>query len=288
MKDQNVDHLMDLERAEHNDIYSQLGNRVQRPLTIEDFERSPSFPFQRGFGLYTAEKHQFLRAAEPYIRKAVSEGFPVLDYGCGVGDLACYLALRGCKEVYGFDLSEVGIEVGRRLARLSGVEDHVFLQPMLAQKLDYPDGKFPLVLGKGVLHHVLKYPGIADELHRVMSDGGVALFVENLGNGLLWRWIRSRSIGMYAELGDINLTTSFIKNTFKDFRTVKVRGIYVLFMGKRFFFTQETFSHLRFGGLGGLLSRAIMASGYVFDEVVFNHTPLGNWLGGICVITLEK
>jgi SAM-dependent methyltransferase len=277
------------EQHEHDEVYAKTPDQ-DRPLTLHSYEEETfAYPWQANFSLYAEESARFFRTVAPAVDRAAREGSPVLDYACGSGRLACYLALRGCRSVYGFDLSSAGVRVGTHLARISHVEDRVHLQQMNAQSLDYPDNRFPLVIGKGVLHHVLKYPGVADEIRRVMTPGGVAYFLENLGNGPAWRFIRERSIAAGGDLGDINLTTALVEESFARFASCEVEGFHLAFMAKRFFYRNEPHeSHLLSRPLPAGLVQAILTTLYLADEVCLNHNWIGRRYGGMCIITVRK
>lgn len=80
-------------------------------------------------------------------------GRRVLDYGCGSGWLAVYLAKMGA-EAYGFDISSKLVEVGIKRAEVNGVAERVKLQKMMAEELNYPDEFFDTVIGISILHHI--------------------------------------------------------------------------------------------------------------------------------------
>ncbi len=286
-KTPSVNEMLDAERAEHNELYAELGRRAKEAVTLTSYKRKMAYPWSSGWGLYSEEIARFASSLEPYIRKASLKGYPVLDYACGIGDFSCYLALMGCREVHGFDLSARGVETGQRLAADSGLADQVHLETMNAQQLRYEDNQFGLIAGKGVLHHVLKYPNTAREIHRVLGPGGRAVFLENLGNGPIWRWIRKKSIGG-TELGDINLDSEMIKTRFQEFRSCTINGFHLAYMAKRFCFTQEDPERYLFRGALGTVVRIGMIGSYCFDELFVNHTRIGDWLGGMCIITLGK
>jgi len=112
----------------------------------------------------------------------------ILDYGCGSGWLATYLAQKGA-QVHGFDISSKLIDVGIKRARENGVGQQVILKKMSAEDLDYPDDFFDLVVGISILHHV-DYNLAGQELKRVMKNGSRALFIEPLGENILLNFIR--------------------------------------------------------------------------------------------------
>jgi len=118
------------------------------------------------------------------------QGKQVLDYGCGSGWLSTFLAQKGA-HVKGFDISSKLVQLGMKRASINGVADRVALHKMIAEKLDYPDGFFDLVVGISILHHISLEEG-GKELHRVMKPGGRAFFIEPLGESRLLNWVRSR------------------------------------------------------------------------------------------------
>ncbi len=282
-----VAEMLDAERAEHNEHYAELGRRVTSPVTLTSYEKEMAGPWSPQWSLYSEEVRRFVHALKPHVREAASQGYPVLDYACGIGDFSCYLALKGCHDVYGFDLSSDGVKVGQKLAVESGLDERVHLEVMNAQQLRYKDNQFGLIAGKGVLHHVLKYPHTAREIARVLRPGGKAVFLENLGNGPIWRWIREKSIGG-TDQGDINLTSEMLKTRFHSFRACSIEGFHVAFMAKRFCFTQAEPERFLFRGALGTVVRIGMIGSYCFDELFVNHTRIGDWLGGMCIITLGK
>lgn len=284
------------EKRSHDSFYRQR-SRYERAdgrwtFSTRLYEEALAYPWEPHFDLYSTERRLFIdRMLNTAARLGVRDE-PVLEYACGRGDLACYLALSGFTNVHAFDLSEEGPATGRRLAEASGVRGATHFQSMNAMALDYPDNSFAFVVGFGVLHHVAKYPNTAQELYRVMRPGATALFLENLGNGP-WRLIRQHTIGA-TEFGDINLTTAFLRTWARDFSHCDVRGIFAAFMVKRLCFIRReradgtTIEACRFRGLAWRVARMALSACYVFDEAAINHTPLGNWLGGISLVTLRK
>ena len=108
---------MDLERA--RDSGSGLSTSAGAtapgqlpPVGVEETRRlfiSPTW--ESGFDRYNDQRVDFHRriAADGGV-----EGQVVLDYGCGDGYWALYLALVGARRVVGFDLAESGIRRGMR------------------------------------------------------------------------------------------------------------------------------------------------------------------------------
>lgn len=103
-------------------------------------------------------------------------GRPIVDLGCGVGDLSLHLLQRGAR-VTGLDLSPGMIEIARRRADLftDGSFEGV---AATVEATGLPAGGFDLVVGKWILHHVELEPAL-EEVTRLLAPGGTAIFIEN-------------------------------------------------------------------------------------------------------------
>ena len=142
----------------------------------------------------------------------------LLDYVCGNGGWAIYFALLGAKEVFGFDISQSAIRTGCDRVEKQGLGDKVHLDVKDATKLDYANDSFEIAIGHGVLHHVVKYPGIAESLHRVMKPGGKAYFLENLADFPLFHlWWKIK--GEVPE-GDVPIFAKDIREKFSMFSKI--------------------------------------------------------------------
>lgn len=123
-------------------------------------------------------------------------GKTILDYCCGTGITAIYLAMCGAK-VHAFDASRAAIDMAVESARLSGVADRVDFSFADAQHLPYPDGTFDAAFCQSALHIVIDYPPCSHELARVLKPRAKALFCEEAlaYNPILKpiRWLRRRT-----------------------------------------------------------------------------------------------
>jgi ubiquinone/menaquinone biosynthesis C-methylase UbiE len=68
---------------------------------------------------------------------------------------------------------------------------------MPAEKLDYPDAHFDVVVGIDILHHV-DIPRAIKEVRRVLKPGGVAIFKEPIEAPVLERVRMSRLVNSLA------------------------------------------------------------------------------------------
>jgi ubiquinone/menaquinone biosynthesis C-methylase UbiE len=116
----------------------------------------------------------------------------VLDYCCGNGEDAIYLARHGAARVIGIDISDVSIQNCREGACAARVDDRVSFQTMDAEALTFEDNTFDLITEYGVLHH-LDLDKSMSELVRVLKPGGRFIGTETLGHNPLIRWYRTRT-----------------------------------------------------------------------------------------------
>lgn len=104
----------------------------------------------------------------------------VLDYGCGQGEEATYLAKMGAT-VTAIDISPVGIQLTKERAKLNGVGDRVSAMLMRCDPTEFPNESFDVIHGFGILHHIGLQIGMM-EIKRLLKPGGRGLFFEHMGN----------------------------------------------------------------------------------------------------------
>jgi ubiquinone/menaquinone biosynthesis C-methylase UbiE len=151
---------IDRERDFHNMLYSEnLG------------ERKKLLPFYEASRL--ARKRFY-----DLVSQSIYRGGKVLDYGCGLGDLALFIANIGAKTI-GIDISDQAINKAQKRA-YEYTNDVSFIK-MDAQELKFDDSYFDLVCGIAIIHHL--NPGRAYyEVSRVLKPTGRAIFLEPLGH----------------------------------------------------------------------------------------------------------
>ena len=110
-------------------------------------------------------------------------GATVLEFGCGPGFFAPYLASRGAS-VTGIDISETAIAQAQERAVEQGVSGNLTLKVMNAEALEFPAQSFDLVCGVAILHH-LDLDRAYAEIARTLKPGGRAVFLEPLGHNPL-------------------------------------------------------------------------------------------------------
>ena len=95
------------------------------------------------------------------------EGRRVLVVGCGFGTDSLLLAKMGA-DVFGFDISPESLEIAQKKASTEGAKIDFRILP--AERLDYPDQYFDVILAHDILHHV-DIPAAMNELRRVAKPG---------------------------------------------------------------------------------------------------------------------
>jgi ubiquinone/menaquinone biosynthesis C-methylase UbiE len=119
---------------------------------------------------------------------------PILDWGCGWGQMSDLLRRRGL-EVQSFDFRPQAEQSGlRRLSRFPEIE--AFIETEDPVRLPYDEGEFAAVLSCGVLEHVARPEESVHELRRVLRPGG-RLYVYKLPNRFSYLEAIARRLGMY-------------------------------------------------------------------------------------------
>ncbi|WP_413171091.1 class I SAM-dependent methyltransferase [Anabaena azotica] len=108
----------------------------------------------------------------------------ILEYGCGPGGYAFFLAQNGAKLVTGIDISEVAIEKAMTQAKSEGIGTNLSFAVMNAEELTFNESSIDLLCGSGILHH-LDLGKAMDSIVYVLSPQGTAIFVEPLGHNIL-------------------------------------------------------------------------------------------------------
>jgi SAM-dependent methyltransferase len=118
------------------------------------------------------------------------KGCRVLDYGCGQGEEAVYLAKMGA-HVTAIDISPIGVRLTQERARLNGVGGRVSAMLMRCDPTEFPNESFDVIHGFGILHHIGLRTGMM-EIKRLLKPRGRGLFFEHMGNSKMIERLRPK------------------------------------------------------------------------------------------------
>lgn len=112
----------------------------------------------------------------------------ILEVGCGDGDNAILLAMKGAT-VVGLDVSPRAIEIARKKAALHNVSDRVQFECVpLEVFAGRNSDSFDIICGWAILHHVLPLSdAFLENLKQLGTPDARFLFVEPVS---MWRWLR--------------------------------------------------------------------------------------------------
>lgn len=105
-------------------------------------------------------------------------GHKALDYCCGSGENAIFMAKSGADAV-GIDISPEGIDNCRLNAIHEGVEQQARFYVMDGEAMEFADNTFDVIVEYAALHH-LDYSKAMSELQRVIKPAGEIICIEAL------------------------------------------------------------------------------------------------------------
>jgi SAM-dependent methyltransferase len=151
------------------------------------------------------------------------KGCRVLDFGCGQGEEAVYLAKMGA-HVTAIDISPVGVRLTHERAKLNGVGDRVNAMLMRCDPTEFPSESFDVVHGFGILHHIGLRMGMM-EIKRLLKPRGRGLFFEHMNNSKLIEQLRPK--GKDYTKGERPLTWKEIQEIRPEFSQVVVKPFHI-------------------------------------------------------------
>ncbi len=164
---------------------------------------------ERASKFYRINKFAWNRYFE--IISAHCEGKKLLEYGCGTGSGSKQWLKFGAI-LTGIDISAEGIKKAKEKIARAGYQADYFV--MNAEKTEFPDETFDIVVGMGIIHH-LDLSNSFEELRRILKRDGHAVFMEPLGHNPLINLYRKLTPKMRTEdehplkLKDIKLLNQY-------------------------------------------------------------------------------
>ena len=118
--------------------------------------------------LLNPSTQQFLLAS------GLSEGMTVLDIGCGIGAMSCWLAeqVGPTGNVIAIDNSPAQLEIAREIAQEQGLDNIEFMQ-LSADQLDNIKVRFDLVYCRFLLIHLINPDEVVQSIYNHLRPGGV-------------------------------------------------------------------------------------------------------------------
>jgi 2-polyprenyl-3-methyl-5-hydroxy-6-metoxy-1,4-benzoquinol methylase len=112
----------------------------------------------------------------------VTPGMRALELGCGSGWLTLAMAERGAI-AHGMDIASGAIEIARAYydavrPRVSGTATYEIAD---LNSVQWPEGRYDLVVAKGVLHHLIRADAVIDGVHAALVPGGLFWICDNHG-----------------------------------------------------------------------------------------------------------
>lgn len=96
----------------------------------------------------------------------------VLDLGCGVGGLSCYLAkVSGC-QVKGVDASPMAIKIANEQAMLQGLAERVSFEVGILPELPYEDRSFDAVISVDSVYGIPDKDQLFHRCYQTLKKGG--------------------------------------------------------------------------------------------------------------------
>jgi ubiquinone/menaquinone biosynthesis C-methylase UbiE len=104
----------------------------------------------------------------------IAPGKHVLDLGCGIGDVTCWIASQVGPNgsVVAIDLSPDQLDVSRQQASQLGVENVISFLQRNASDTGLPSDSFDIVFCRFLLCHLTDPFAALKEMHRVLKPGG--------------------------------------------------------------------------------------------------------------------
>lgn len=110
-------------------------------------------------------------------------GKKILDYGCGNGLHAPFLARLG-NEVVGIDLSNFSLRIAEERARHENIAHKTTFMEMDCEKLEFSDNSFDVIFDGGTFSSI-DIQKAFPELARILNPGGALIGIETYGHNPL-------------------------------------------------------------------------------------------------------
>lgn len=129
----------------------------------------------------------------PFSLGEINEGEAVLDIGCGVGvDVIFAAKIVGAKgNVVGIDLVSEMLDRGKTNIQSMDLQNVTFVEDS-AEKLDFPDKSFDVVISNGVFNLIPNKERAIAETFRLLKPGGRFIIADQVLIGKLEKDLKAR------------------------------------------------------------------------------------------------
>jgi len=194
-----------------------MSDRLKREKEYHNkaFSEGVRKPADKYYTIHSASLEKLNIILEQY-----SKGKAVLEYGCGPGDNAFFLAQHAYK-LTAIDISDYAIKTATEKAKKLNITNAEFKE-MNAEELEFKDNSFDLVFGNSIIHH-LDLKTSFGEIKRVLKPGGKAVFYEPLGHNFFINHYRKSTPEMRTEdehpllIDDIKLAKDYFDEVSVNF-----------------------------------------------------------------------
>jgi SAM-dependent methyltransferase len=137
--------------------------------------------------------NSYCGVGNPFSLGAIKEGDAVLDIGCGAGiDLIFAAKIVGPSgRVVGVEMVTEMLDRGKRNIKTMGLENVTFVEGS-AEKLDFPDDSFDVVISNGVFNLIPNKESALSEVFRLLKPGGRFMIADQVLVGALQKDLTSR------------------------------------------------------------------------------------------------
>lgn len=259
----------------------ELTERQQRELeyynTYSDLNSKYEVDFEPVMGRVKRPWNSYWYAAELAVNHFHSRQQRLLDFGCGNGYYAMQYARIGY-QVYGFDLSPNNILHAQQMAEFFQFSDRTHFATGVAEKLNFPDGFFDIIVGIDILHHVEIKQAI-QECARVLKPGGIAIFHEPV-RAPIFDTLRESKLAVRM----VPNTVSFERHITEDERKLDAADLEAI----KKLDPDPIIRHFLLFSRLERFSRKHQGALEKFDSYFFRIFPVARRFGGRIVMTLRK
>ena len=161
--------------------------------------------------------------------KATFKGKTVLDYGCGNGRGALFMAINGAKNLYAMDISKINTNKTKKTLRQFNYKIKTYQSP--AEKSPFADNSFDFVWCNGVIMHTHTPSKVISEIFRVLKPGGQSWIYVYGSDGIWWNVIYKlrKNLKKYKEsmiikcLKKFGYQNRFIAEYLDDWKVMNLR-----------------------------------------------------------------